>query len=122
MNPEDHCVFRLDKGKVIIILCVYVDDLLITSNSPNVHFKEFLRYKFKSITVNVGLIHSYLGMTLDFNPDGAVEVSMKGYIKQLLIDYNSKNSLQALLQTPYLTNLMIKYYSQNLKTLDSILA
>jgi hypothetical protein len=61
-------------------------------------------------------------MTLDFNPDGAVEVSMKGYIKQLLIDYNSKNSLQALLQTPYLTNLMIKYYSQNLKTLDSILA
>jgi hypothetical protein len=90
MNPEDHCVFRLDRGKVIIILCVYVDDLLITSNSPNdiAHFNEFLRYKFKSITVNVGLIHSYLGMTLDFNPNNAVEVSMKGYIKQLLIDYN----------------------------------
>jgi hypothetical protein len=90
MNPENHCVFRLDREKVIIILCVYVDDLLITSNSPNdiVHLNEFLCYKFKSITVNVGLIHSYLGMTLDFNPNGAVKVSMKVDIKQLLIDSN----------------------------------
>jgi hypothetical protein len=125
MNPEDHCVFRLDRGKVIIILCVYVDDLLITSNSPNdiAHFNEFLRYKFKSITVNVGLIHSYLGMTLDFNPNNAVEVSMKGYIKQLLIDYNIQklSPSPALLRTPCSINLMIKCYFQNQKTFDSIL-
>jgi hypothetical protein len=35
MNHEDRCVFRLDRGKLIMFICVYVDDLLITSNSPN---------------------------------------------------------------------------------------
>jgi hypothetical protein len=92
---------------VITILCVYVDDLLITSNSPNdiVHSNEFLSYKFKSITDNVGLIHS------DFVPNGAVEVSMKGYIKQLLIDSRLCS-----------INLKIKCSYHNLKTLYSIRA
>jgi hypothetical protein len=64
---------------------------MIFLSLPTVHFNEFLRYKFKSITINVGLIHSYLGMTLDFNPNNAVEVSMKGYIKQFQHRHHQEN-------------------------------
>jgi hypothetical protein len=51
-----------------------------------------LKRKYKEITVHVGDIHSYLGMTFDFTIRGKVKITMGGYVDDMLKRYNVKGS------------------------------
>ena len=85
-NPRDKCVYNSDRNGSQITVCVYVDDLLCTSaDVSNCEWlSERLIDKFKQVTVNRGMIHSYLGQSFDFSVNGEVHISMEGYIRDML--------------------------------------
>lgn len=88
-NPYDVCVFNKTVNGDQITVCVYVDDLMITS-ANNKAIKDLLKSlnkKYGELTVKRGDVHSYLGMTFDFSQEGEVRVTMEGYIKDMLKEY-----------------------------------
>lgn len=64
VNMNDQCVFQYKDEVNEMLICVYVDDILVTSNNQETIQKLdlFLQKKFQSITMNNGNIHCYLGM------------------------------------------------------------
>jgi Reverse transcriptase (RNA-dependent DNA polymerase) len=85
-NPHDQCVFNIDRNGHQVTVCLYVDDLLITSvDGDDIDWVAGeLRKKYGTVTLNVGKVHSYLGQTFDMSVDGKVSVSMEGYIRDIL--------------------------------------
>lgn len=86
-NPYDRCIFNRGTGADQCSVVVYVDDLLITCNSQSTIDAVIndIRLKYKHITVNKNCkVLSYLGMQLDYNFDGKVQISMKHFINDLL--------------------------------------
>jgi hypothetical protein len=57
--------------------------ILSKSLSAISSLKALLLAKFTDITINDGLIHSYLGMTWDFSTPKSVSITMSGYIDDL---------------------------------------
>jgi hypothetical protein len=92
-NALDQCVVNLIKDGYHCAPCVYVDDLLITCVSKDVidlvkiRSRSYLQDTFKTITVQHGNTHTYFSMDIVFTDDKA-ELSMKGYIDQLLRQYD----------------------------------
>ena len=64
--------------KVQISVCIYVDILLITSesNRPIDELENYMRVKFGKITVKDETVIDYVGMTFDFHTDGQVKFIM----------------------------------------------
>jgi len=88
-NPYDVCIFnKIVSGKQVTI-CVYVDDLMITSCNEKAIDKllKQIKKKFGELPIKRGDVHSYIGMTFDFRSKGAVKLTMEGYIKDLLKEY-----------------------------------
>ena len=86
-NQYDQCVFHKNYlGGDIITICVYVDDLLITSVNQAAIDEVIngLNNKYKDISVKTGKTLSYLGMTISTADKGKVRVSMEGYINDML--------------------------------------
>ena len=56
---------------------VYVDDLMITcaNREPIDAVIALFRKRFHDLTVNEGVVHSYLGMLFDFSSASAVKIS-----------------------------------------------
>ena len=79
-NRYDDCVFNRST------IVVYVDDLLITcvDDTTISGMIEELRIEFKSVTVNVGVVHSYLGMIFDFSDLKILRVSMEDFVSDIL--------------------------------------
>lgn len=91
-NGKDPCVFNMMKDGKQITVAVYVDDLMCTcENEANLEwFVQALTSEFKTVTVNRGVVHSYLGETFDFSVAGEVSISMEGYIMDVLALYDVK--------------------------------
>ena len=92
-NLLDGCVFnRVNKNNKQCTICLYVDDLLITSeDSDDINSViDYLNKTYKTISVKEGPVISYLGMSLDFSVVGKVKVSMDGYVKEILSGYDVK--------------------------------
>jgi hypothetical protein len=85
-NPYDPCVFNTQRNGHQVTVCLYVDDLLITSvDEDDIGWvAEKLREKYGAVTLNVGDVHSYLGQTFDMGTEGEVSVSMDGYVQDIL--------------------------------------
>jgi hypothetical protein len=85
-NPHDVCVFNMDRNGHQVTVCLYVDDLLLTSiDDTDIDWVvDELRKKYSTVTLNSGSVHSYLGQTFDFRVPGEVSVSMEGYIRDVL--------------------------------------
>ena len=85
-NPYDQCVFNTQRNGHQVTVCLYVDDLLITSvDEDDIGWVAGkLREKYGTVTLNVGNVHSYLGQTFDMGTEGEVSVSMDGYVKDIL--------------------------------------
>ena len=75
-------------------ILLYVDDLLITSNTKSEvnAVADTLRNKYGGVTFYVGLQHDYLGIHWDFSVPGEVTLSMDGYIKNILKKYKIMKS------------------------------
>ena len=91
INPYDWCVAnKTINGKQCTILW-HVDDLKISHMDPAVTTSiiGLLNAEFGKeapITVNHGLVHDYLGMTLDYNTAGEVKIKMLDYVEGILTD------------------------------------
>jgi Reverse transcriptase (RNA-dependent DNA polymerase) len=87
-NPQDPCVLNLLRKGHQVTICLYVDDLLITSvdEADTEWAVSELFARHDTVTLSKGGVHSYLGQTCDLSIDGEVHASMEGYLKDIL-DY-----------------------------------
>jgi hypothetical protein len=102
-NPHDICIFNEGSGAEQITVCLYVDDLLITSsNSIKVdNFLIRLKDHYRELKVTRGKVHNYLGMRFDFSVKGKCKVTMEGFIEECIKAYEVCGSAI----TPALPNL-----------------
>jgi hypothetical protein len=88
-NPQDICVFNKICNGNQVTVCVYVDDLLLTS--VNVTALEatlsFLTDKYRDVKYHRGELHSYLGMSFKFDVPRVVSITMEGMVKDILREY-----------------------------------
>jgi hypothetical protein len=102
-NPHDICVFNTDRNGHQVTVCLYVDDLLITSvDEADIEWVvDTLRSKYETVSLNTGGLHSYLGQTFDLRVAGEVSVSMDGYTRDIL-DSSGVKGFRATPATPEL--------------------
>jgi len=97
------CCFMLhDSPHGVIILCVYVDDILIVAEKPSsmAWFKAWIATQFTKIS-DLGAMPKYLGMAVKRLEDGVgIELSQKDYILEIVADLKQKDK-----------NLVIKKYA-----------
>ena len=78
LNPYDPCVAnRIVNGKQMTILW-HVDNFKVSHTEIGL------------IKISHGLIHNFLGMTLDFSSDGEVKIDMKDYIAKMIEAFPDK--------------------------------
>jgi len=102
-NPYDECCWnRMFEGKQHTIV-IHVDDIFSTCvlDEANKQLIEALKSKYNQIGVEVGLKHSYLGMTFDFSVEGQVKVTQEGYVSELV----ASEDLRTPVKTPALPDL-----------------
>ena len=91
INPYDSCVAnKTVKGKQLTVTW-HIDDLKISHVDQAVvdQFVDDLKAEFGQlgeISVSEGKRHDYLGMFLDYNEDGVVQVDMRAYLSTILDD------------------------------------
>jgi hypothetical protein len=82
-NPADHCVYKKQVGDKIIIVVVWVDDLVIASNSMKLmeEFKTSMKSQFRM--KDLGAITSFLG--IDFKQSqGEIKMNQSRFILKIL--------------------------------------
>ena len=89
VNSADPCVFTKTVDGVQSTLLVHVDDILCLCASPIAHeeLATRLRKRYVEINSDSGRKVSFLGMTIDACNEGVVEISMGGFVSELLEDY-----------------------------------
>ena len=102
-NPMDKCIFNKILDGVQATCVIYVDDLFMTSKSIELldELTGALTNAFKSLTINDGRVHSYLGMSFNFTKPGEVSITMNKYTDDLL----KACEPQGLAETPAADNL-----------------
>ena len=79
INPYDQCVANMEVDGSQCTIVWHVDDLKISHRTRKT-IEDVIRGlsrrygKVKPLTVNIGKIHDYIGMTLDFSLDGKVQI------------------------------------------------
>ena len=75
-NPTDNCVYAKHEGDNMVVIVVWVDDLIVGANDPELlsENKQILKDKFKM--KDLGKLSYYLG--IDFEQgDGYVKMNQK---------------------------------------------
>ena len=85
----DPCIFFKNCGKDSAIIGVHVDDLKIVSTSDKLmgEFKDKLTEVYKTITVHEGKVHNYVGMAFNYEQEGAVSITMEGFINDMIAEF-----------------------------------
>ena len=111
MNVYDNCIFSTLNNDCIVLL--YVDDLLIFSESENISTKliNYLKDKYKELKINNGKTHNYLGMILKFINNKLV-INMTSYIENIL----SNNQITQ--QSDYPSTLNLFEENENIQLLN----
>eukprot|EP01040_Poterioochromonas_malhamensis_P013796 gene13796-15214_t len=91
-NELEPCVFNKDVDDKQVTICLYVDDLMITSETAELldDTIKFLEKQFHGLSATIGNIHSYLGMTFNFETSGEVKITTERYINEIIKDNNIK--------------------------------
>lgn len=97
LNPYDCCVANkiMDGHQCTIIW--HVDDLKISHVDPDVVTGIINKLndtygELQELTATRDKVHEFLGMTLDYNEEGKVKISMNKYVKDLVNDAPSELS------------------------------
>jgi hypothetical protein len=87
-NTKDPCVFNKLVGEDQLTACPTVDDIMATCKNEETFMSlhSELCEKYGAVTFNRGIFHSYLRRTLDFTASGKCDVTMAGYVSDLLDD------------------------------------
>ena len=86
----DPCLFKRGKGRDLIKIGVYVDDLKFTGHNI-AEIRQIvagLDKEYGKLKVTEGNYHNYLGMTFDYADAGKVKITMTKIIEGILTDYN----------------------------------
>jgi Reverse transcriptase (RNA-dependent DNA polymerase) len=91
-NLKQRCVFNTMRNGHQVSVCIYVDDLMVTSIDPKDldWVREELILKYKELTWHGGKVHSYLGQRFDFSVDGQCNVDMTQYVEEMMAEYDVK--------------------------------
>jgi hypothetical protein len=90
----DPCIFHRVEGEMVYLLVVYVDDVLIIAPEKEIRRLEGCCIKeFKWVTMEIGTLHSYLGMQLEFTK-GCVKIDMRSYVDGILKGFDGLKSYQ----------------------------
>ena len=90
--PLEHALYcKVHKNRVILIVCLYVDDLIFTSNNPSM-FEDFKKAMTKEFEMtDIGLMVYYLGIEVKQMED-EIFISQEGYAKDILKKFEMLNS------------------------------
>lgn len=88
--PYEHAVYTKREGEEALIICVYVDDLLVTGTSiSNINrFKERMSEFFDMS--DMGKLSHYLGIEV-IQEDGHTKLKQTGYAQKLLEKFGLKD-------------------------------
>lgn len=88
--PHEYAVYVKKDGHSVLIVCIYVDDILITGNEKSQieRFKEDLAQSFDM--TDLGEMCFYLGIKVEQKPDG-IFASQQAYIYKVLRQFNMSN-------------------------------
>ena len=90
----DPCYFHRNADGHTLQLCVHVDDLFLASSSKAylAAFKERLSQEFTLTSSTTSSSCQYLGMTVTRLSDGAMQISLPGFTKDLLHKHNMQDA------------------------------
>jgi hypothetical protein len=98
MNSYNPCVWNKMIKKKQITICFHVNDCKVLHKLAQVVNKaiEWLRRDYESIfedssgamVVHRGLVHRYLGMTIDYSTTGVARISMVDYMKDIVMAWD----------------------------------
>ena len=96
LNPYDPCVANKMVNGQQLTICWHVDDLKSSHISPKVNdeFSKWIKDMFRQLSevrMTQGLLHDYLGMTLDFSVPGQVSINMSHYVKKMVKEFPQEN-------------------------------
>ena len=93
-NRKDDCVFNKMVGDVQLTTAIYVDDCKCTCKDEKAltWLADAFNSRFPGMTINRGLVHSFLGQTWDYSAKGKIRVTMEGNIGQMVEDYGKGGS------------------------------
>ena len=110
LNPYDpHVVNKMVNGEQLTI-CWHVDDLKSSHIDPKVNdkFLQWIKDMFRQLSevkMTRGLLHDYLGMTLNYSVPGQVSIDMSHYVKKMVRDFPQENLKGAPVASPWNENL-----------------
>ncbi|KAL2244235.1 UNVERIFIED_CONTAM: Retrovirus-related Pol polyprotein from transposon TNT 1-94 [Sesamum indicum] len=98
VNENDKCIYCKVKGDKMIILCLYVDDILLIGSCLDIitETKSFFQNKFEM--KDMGEANVILGMKLTLSTDGIV-ISQSHYVEKIIEKFGYQNSRIA--KTPH---------------------
>ncbi|GAB2295854.1 hypothetical protein Dimus_038384 [Dionaea muscipula] len=85
--PHEYALYVKHEGSLLLMLCVYVDDILITGSATNQieEFKRVLTQQFEM--TDLGEMSYYLGIRVEQAPDG-IFLSQQSYINKVLHQFH----------------------------------
>ena len=88
MNPYESCLWNKDINKKQMSILFHIDDLIISHLNPvmvTLYIKKLKKEyrKLEVLTVCQGLVHGYIGQTVDFRKKGEVRFSQFDCIRKL---------------------------------------
>jgi hypothetical protein len=98
MHPYDPCVWNKMIKKKQITICFHVDDCKVSHKLARVVDEaiKWLRQDYESIfedgsgamVVHRGLVHKYLGMTINYSTKGVAQILMVDYVKNIVMAWD----------------------------------
>ena len=104
-NPYDSCVANKNVNGSQQTIIFHVDDLKSSHIDPRVNdkFIVWLNSRFGEhgeVVSKRGMIHEYLGMTLDYTESGAIHIDMTKYVKEMINYFPIKLQQNHVASTP----------------------
>ena len=96
LNPYDPCVVNKKVNGEQLTICWDVDNLKSSHINPKVN-NEFLQWikdtfgQLREVKTTLGLLHNYLGMTLDYSVPGQVSINMSHYVEKMDKEFPQEN-------------------------------
>ncbi|XP_022883367.1 uncharacterized protein LOC111400170 [Olea europaea var. sylvestris] len=110
--PYKHALYIKVNDNIVLIVCLYVDDLIFTGNNPKT-FEEFKRKMCCEFEMtDLGFISYYLGIEVKQTEEG-IFIVQENYAKELLQKFNMSNCNPV--NTPEECNIKLSRYDDGAK-------
>ena len=85
-NEFEPAVFNKSNNGAQTSIYLYVDDMMVSSTDKSEIFTlyKILQDKYGTMALHEGTVHSFLGMSFNFETPGKCQISLAQYINELL--------------------------------------